>query len=158
MTRVVASRYAVVIHAMCETPPRSPTMVGIAVETMVWSRAAISMPASSAAKIVLIRRRVSTIGGAAASVIGACTEVSSGSACGWPRPRARRERARGGGGRGPFSVRWRGGPGGEAVPGLGDEGGQGRGEVAGQPAVQRGAHRRGGAAGQQGGQDVDVRP
>src|SRR4051812_2088240 len=50
---------------MCETPPRSPTMVGIAVETMVWSRLDMSMPASRAEKIRLIRRRVSTIGGAA---------------------------------------------------------------------------------------------
>src|SRR3954462_4752787 len=78
MTSVVASRYAVVIHAMCETPPRSPTMVGIAVETIVWSRAAMSMPASRAPKITLIRRRVRTIGvapGSADSVVGAsnCT-------------------------------------------------------------------------------------
>src|SRR5438094_27851 len=57
---------------MCDTPPRSPTMVGIDVETMVWSSAAMSMPASSAEKIRLIRRRVSTIGGAAGAG-GACT-------------------------------------------------------------------------------------
>src|SRR3954468_17790525 len=58
---------------MWETPPRSPTMVGIAVETMVWSRLDMSMPASRAEKIRLIRRRVSTIGGAAGSVGGAGT-------------------------------------------------------------------------------------
>src|SRR5919112_409644 len=49
---------------MCETPPRSPTIVGIAVDTMVWSRLDTSMPAISAEKIRLIRRRVSTMGAA----------------------------------------------------------------------------------------------
>src|SRR4051812_42426687 len=78
MTSVVASRYAVVIHAMWETPPRSPTMVGIAVDTIVWSRAAMSMPASSAEKMRLTRRRVRTIGGAVRSVGGACTGISIG--------------------------------------------------------------------------------
>src|SRR3954468_11803635 len=57
---------------MCETPPRSPTIVGIAVDTMVWSSAAISIPASSAEKMMLIRRRVSTMTGAAVSEVGAC--------------------------------------------------------------------------------------
>src|SRR4051794_33735630 len=70
MTRVVASRYAVVTHAMCDTPPRSPTMVGIAVETIVWSRAAMSMPASRAEKMRLIRRRVSTMGAGATGSLG----------------------------------------------------------------------------------------
>src|SRR5215212_10226286 len=58
---------------MCETPPRSPTIVGIAVETIVWSRLDTSMPAISAEKIRLIRRRVSTMGAAApdgATVVG----------------------------------------------------------------------------------------
>src|SRR3954466_13131815 len=50
---------------MWETPPRSPTIVGMAVDTIVWSRLDMSMPASRAEKIRLIRRRVSTIGGAA---------------------------------------------------------------------------------------------
>src|SRR3954447_24264182 len=86
MTRVVASRYAVFIQAMCETPPRSPTIVGIAVETMVWSRAAMSMPASSAEKMMLIRRRVRTIGGADMSVGGACKRCLLGRAA---VPRAR---------------------------------------------------------------------
>src|SRR5688500_10900421 len=150
MTSVVASRYAVVIHAMWETPPSSPTMVGIAVDTMVWSRAAMSMPASRAPKIVLIRRRVRTSGtapGAAAdSVVGAsnCT----------PREEGRRrvaapiER--------PGGTRWFRGlrtalsagvsarrcrqPGGQDVPRLVDEVGEGRGEVAGEPAVQGGPH------------------
>src|SRR5919112_3513733 len=75
MTRVVASRYAVVTQAMCETPPRSPTIVGIAVETMVWSRLETSIPAISAAKTRLIRRRVRTNGGASSVAVGvgACT-------------------------------------------------------------------------------------
>src|SRR3954468_23634667 len=58
---------------MCEMPPRSPTIVGIAVETIVWSRLDTSMPAISAEKIRLIRRRVSTMGAAApdgATVVG----------------------------------------------------------------------------------------
>src|SRR5215212_4725872 len=72
---------------MWETPPRSPTMVGIAVETMVWSRAAVSMPARRAPKIVLIRRRVRTIGvapDAADSVVGAsnCTPQGKDGAAG----------------------------------------------------------------------------
>src|SRR3954451_21839772 len=70
MTRVLASRYAVVTQAMCDTPPRSPTMVGIAVETIVWSRLDTSIPASSAAKMTLMRRRVRTSGGAAAGALG----------------------------------------------------------------------------------------
>src|SRR5918997_4313563 len=74
MTSVVASRYAVVTHAMCDTPPSSPTIVGIDVDTIVWSRAAMSMPARSAPKMTLMRRRVRTMGGAEGSG-GACTEV-----------------------------------------------------------------------------------
>src|SRR3954462_12877272 len=70
MTRVLASRFAVVTQAMCDTPPRSPTMVGIAVETIVWSRLDTSMPASSAAKMTLMRRRVRTSGGAATGALG----------------------------------------------------------------------------------------
>jgi hypothetical protein len=50
-------------------------MVGIAVETIVWSSAAMSIPASSAEKIRLTRRRVRTIGGGA-EASGACTGVS----------------------------------------------------------------------------------
>src|SRR4051794_32823665 len=93
MTSVVASRKAVVTHAMWETPPSSPTIVGIDVDTIVWSRAAMSMPASSALKMMLIRRRVRTIGGAERSGGGPCTEVlfrSFGGAAG--------ARRRGGGG------------------------------------------------------------
>ena len=45
---VEASRYAVTTQDRCSRPPRSLTMVGSAVETMVWSSAASSMPSSSA--------------------------------------------------------------------------------------------------------------
>ena len=41
---VEASRYAVMTQAMCEPPLRSPTIVGSAVDTIVWSSAASSMP------------------------------------------------------------------------------------------------------------------
>src|SRR3712207_9433079 len=60
---------------MCETPPRSPTIVGIAVETIVWSRLETSIPAISAEKTRLIRRRVRTNGGASSGAVGvgACT-------------------------------------------------------------------------------------
>jgi len=38
MPTVIASVYAVMTHAMCSTPDRSPTMVGRAVATIVWSK------------------------------------------------------------------------------------------------------------------------
>ena len=41
-------------HDRCEIPPRSPTIVGSAVETIVWSREASSRTSISAPKI---RRR-----------------------------------------------------------------------------------------------------
>src|SRR5687768_10220353 len=39
----MASRYAVTTHEMCSSPPSSPTMVGSAVETIVWSSDASSI-------------------------------------------------------------------------------------------------------------------
>ena len=45
---VEASRYAVTIHDRCEAPPRSPTIVGNAVATIVWSSAASNMPSNKA--------------------------------------------------------------------------------------------------------------
>src|SRR5215212_2597895 len=122
---------------MCETPPRSPTMVGIAVETMVWSSAAMSMPASSAEKMRLTRRLVSTIGDAT-SGSGACTEFSRG--------RATVPRVRGTGGADGVvrsecrSGRRRREPRLEDVPGVVDEVGQGGGEVGGVPPVEGDAH------------------
>src|SRR5271154_53007 len=40
VTTVCASRYAVTTQEMCFKPPRSPTIVGSAVATIVWSSAA----------------------------------------------------------------------------------------------------------------------
>src|SRR5579875_510150 len=48
---VDASRYAVTTHESWSTPPRSPTIVGRAVATTVWSRDASSIPSISAPKI-----------------------------------------------------------------------------------------------------------
>ena len=42
--------YAVTTHDSCRSPPRSPTIVGRAVATIVWSRAANSIPAMSPRK------------------------------------------------------------------------------------------------------------
>ncbi|BDZ47786.1 hypothetical protein GCM10025867_00270 [Frondihabitans sucicola] len=47
-----------VIQAWFSTPPSWPTIVGMAVETMVWSRLESSMPAMSAAKMIQMRRWV----------------------------------------------------------------------------------------------------
>src|SRR3954469_20633103 len=51
VTIVTASRYAVTTHDRCARPPRSPTIVGSAVETIVWSSDASSITSSSAPKI-----------------------------------------------------------------------------------------------------------
>ena len=51
MPMVAARMYAVVIHAMCSMPLSSPTMVGRAVLTMVWSSAPSSIVSISAPKI-----------------------------------------------------------------------------------------------------------
>ena len=42
---------------MCPAPPRSPTIVGSAVDTIVWSRAASSIPSTTVTKTRFIRRR-----------------------------------------------------------------------------------------------------
>src|SRR5438067_5144052 len=49
---VDASRYDVTTQERWLRPPRSPTIVGSAVETIVWSSAARNMPSMSAAKTV----------------------------------------------------------------------------------------------------------
>src|ERR1700759_254189 len=67
---VVARMYAVVIHTWFSTPPRSPTMVGMAVETIVWSRLLSSIPAISALKMIQMRRLVSSSGAGAMAVMG----------------------------------------------------------------------------------------
>src|SRR5919204_3170767 len=55
---VDASRYDVTTHERWFRPPRSPTIVGNAVETIVWSSAARNMPSISAAKTVQSARPV----------------------------------------------------------------------------------------------------
>ena len=66
---VVASKYAVVIHVWCSTPPSLPTMVGMAVETMVWSRLESIIPAIRAEKMIQIRFWVSRSGSPALSAV-----------------------------------------------------------------------------------------
>ena len=46
-------------QAMCDPPLRSPTIVGSAVDTIVWSSAASSMPSMSAPMMSRMRRRLS---------------------------------------------------------------------------------------------------
>src|SRR3954451_8543647 len=66
---VDASRYAVTTQERCCRPPRSATMVGRAIETMVWSSAARSMPRSRAPRMSQ-RRRPTTSG----CVPGCCSD------------------------------------------------------------------------------------
>lgn len=66
---VSASRYAVTTQAMCPPPPRSATMVGSAVDTIVWSSAASSMPSTMVTKTMLVRRRLSGGGPAGGAVV-----------------------------------------------------------------------------------------
>ena len=54
---VEANRYAVTTQVRWDAPCRSPTMVGRAVDTMVWSSAARNMPSSSAPMMMSTRRR-----------------------------------------------------------------------------------------------------
>src|SRR4051794_41622576 len=115
---------------MWATPPRSPTMVGIDVATIVWSSAAMSMPASRAEKIRLIRRLVRTIGGGLSgsgagkrALLGRAGPAPRGRGAGGPRPLARPQRARGGGDEGPIS-KGGGQPRGGLRPGPRGEGGE----------------------------------
>jgi hypothetical protein len=52
---VEASRYAVTTHERCCRPPRSPTIVGSAVATIVWSSEASRTTRISAPKITRTR-------------------------------------------------------------------------------------------------------
>src|SRR3954470_7097880 len=54
-------RNAVVAHACSEKPPRSSAMVRIAVDTIVWSRAARNIAIMRPARIVMIWRCVSAV-------------------------------------------------------------------------------------------------
>ena len=56
---VAASRYDVTTHERWLRPPRSPTIVGSAVETIVWSSAARNIPSISATNTVVSARPVS---------------------------------------------------------------------------------------------------
>src|SRR3954454_11108588 len=56
-------------HERWPAPPRSPTMVGRAVETIVWSSAASSIPPSTVANTRFIRRRSSTPSAAGVIVV-----------------------------------------------------------------------------------------
>src|SRR4051795_3566635 len=64
---VVASRYDVTTHERWLRPPRSPTIVGSAVETIVWSSAARNIPSIRAPKTVHSGRPVSRPFSAAAT-------------------------------------------------------------------------------------------
>src|SRR3954469_25612321 len=59
---VSASRYPVTTQDMCPAPPRSATIVGRAVATIVWSSAASSMPSTIALKMTFICRRLRAAG------------------------------------------------------------------------------------------------
>ena len=71
---VLANRYDVMTHDSRSLRWKSPTMVGSAVETIVWSRAARNMPSISPDMITRIWRwvnPVSSTGGAiAVALIG----------------------------------------------------------------------------------------
>jgi hypothetical protein len=65
-TMVDVSRYAVTTHDRLLRPPSSPTIVGSAVDTMVWSSAASSITSSSAGN----SRRMGGCSGPVASSAG----------------------------------------------------------------------------------------
>jgi uncharacterized PurR-regulated membrane protein YhhQ (DUF165 family) len=56
VTTVIARRYEVTTHERWFSPPSSPTMVGSAVDTIVWSSAASSMVSMSAPTTARMRR------------------------------------------------------------------------------------------------------
>ncbi|CAM5676116.1 hypothetical protein SSPIM334S_07189 [Streptomyces spiroverticillatus] len=69
---VSARRYAVTTHDMCAAPPRSETIVGRAVPTIVWSRAARRTPSMIVPKTMLRLRPSRTGGtGSAGGAVGA---------------------------------------------------------------------------------------
>ena len=82
--RIVAivwvSRYAVTTQLMCSAPPRSPTMVGSAVATIVESRAASRMPPMISAKATLRAPDPSSSGASASenslSTVSTCAHTS----------------------------------------------------------------------------------
>jgi hypothetical protein len=59
---VSASMYAVTTQLMCPAPPRSPTIVGSGVDTIVWSSADRSIPSTIVPKMTFICVRDSAAG------------------------------------------------------------------------------------------------
>ena len=86
---VSASRYDDTTQDRCSAPPRSPTMVGRAVETMVWSSAASSIPTRIVTNTRFIRRRSSGSASTGRSSRTAAIRTSrdpSHPACGYSAP------------------------------------------------------------------------
>src|SRR6516225_1542256 len=73
---VDASRYAVTTQDRCDSPCRSPAIVGSAVATIVWSSAASSSPSSSAPMMMSLRR-CPICSGSASAAAGEVTVLSS---------------------------------------------------------------------------------
>ena len=72
VTTVTARRYAVTTQERCSSPPSSPTIVGSAVETIVWSSDASSITSISPLTTRRIDRR-----SAGRSAIGSTTVLIS---------------------------------------------------------------------------------
>src|SRR5258708_22145206 len=73
-TIVDVSKYDVTTHDRLSSPPSSPTMVGSAVDTMVWSSAPSSMTSSSAVK----SRRIGGLSEACAAAAVWCKDAIAG--------------------------------------------------------------------------------
>src|SRR3954449_5214944 len=74
VTTVTARRYAVTTQERCWSPPSSPTIVGSAVETIVWSSDASSMTSMSPLTTRRIERRSAGRSGSS-SAVAAATEL-----------------------------------------------------------------------------------
>ena len=74
---VSASRYDDTTHEMCPAPPRSPTIVGSAVDTMVWSSAESNMPSSTVRNTRFIRRRSRPESGAGAAATSVAMTITA---------------------------------------------------------------------------------
>src|SRR4051794_8142292 len=74
VTTVTARRYAVTTQERCCRPPSSPTIVGSAVETIVWSSDASSMTSMSPLTTRRIERRSAGRSGSS-SAVAAATEL-----------------------------------------------------------------------------------
>ena len=74
---VSVRRYDVTTHDTCAPPPRSPTMVGSAVDTIVWSSAASSIPSMIVPKTRLICRRLSTGAATGSPEVGVAVPIAT---------------------------------------------------------------------------------